>query len=374
MSKGVAKKKLSIKKVAVFILILTLFVILFVFRLSILYFIQSKITGYDFNTISYAHKYNVYKDLRKHDYSKTFDRIITSKEYNNKFALYYLGTKYRNNDNYFDKINTLFSLGYNDRDVNTIYDTLDDEDINMLIKSGYYDDVANILKISYVKGKNIARYIEYAKGNKINANDIVTYVNIGLDKEFYTDIIKIDNPDNVLVLVNKYNTLDKDYIPSDLVLISNKFNKGANNKLRKVAKENFEEMCESALKDDIKIYNGSAFRSFNYQLNLYNRYVSADGIATADTYAARAGHSEHQTGLALDILNHNFQFLSSGDKEHKWLINNSYKYGFILRYPKDKEDITGYMFEEWHFRYVGRDTAKVIHNEGITFDEYIARQ
>ena len=112
----------------------------------------------------------------------------------------------------------------------------------------------------------------------------------------------------------------------------------------------------------------SGFRSYNTQVGLYNRYVSAYGQATADTFSARPGHSEHQTGLAFDVgsIDNNYGNTAGG----KWLANNCYKYGFILRYPKDKEEITGYNYESWHYRYVGKDIAKYIHTHNITFDEY----
>jgi len=188
------------------------------------------------------------------------------------------------------------------------------------------------------------------------------------------NVIKIDNQDDLLVLVNKYHTLTSDYVPNDLEEINSKYNRGSNNKLRHVARVAFEKMCEEALNDGIKIYSGSAYRSYNYQLNLYNRYVNMEGKAKADTFSARAGYSEHQTGLALDILNTKLDYISASDKEYTWLVNNSYKYGYILRYPLGKEDITGYMYEEWHFRYVGEDIALELHDNKLTYDEYMARR
>ena len=98
-----------------------------------------------------------------------------------------------------------------------------------------------------------------------------------------------------------------------------------------------------------------------------------DGFAAAETYSARSGYSEHQLGLAVDIVNGKWNYLSEGDKEYTWLINNSYKYGFILRYPHESEYITGYVFEDWHFRYLGIDLATKVHESKLTYDEYIAR-
>ena len=124
----------------------------------------------------------------------------------------------------------------------------------------------------------------------------------------------------------------------------------------------------------IYIYGGSGYRSYSYQQNLYDRYVSQNGKKEADTFSARAGFSEHQTGLAMDILNHKWDYIDESDKEYTWLINNSYKYGYILRYLKNKEHITGYIYEPWHFRYVGIELATEITKLGITYDEYIAKK
>lgn len=120
----------------------------------------------------------------------------------------------------------------------------------------------------------------------------------------------------------------------------------------------------------LNIYISSGFRSYSYQSGLYNRYVNKDGKELADTYSARPGHSEHQTGLAFDVN----QIDSSFDNtpEAIWLSNNCYKYGFILRYPKGKTNETGYQYESWHFRYVGRDLAEKLYNNGdwITMESY----
>ena len=107
---------------------------------------------------------------------------------------------------------------------------------------------------------------------------------------------------------------------------------------------------------------------------LTSLYFELKGFAEAETYSARAGYSEHQLGLAVDILNGRWSYLSETDKEYEWLINNSYKYGYILRYPRDKEYVTGYVFEDWHFRYLGVELATKVYESNLTYDEYVARQ
>lgn len=130
----------------------------------------------------------------------------------------------------------------------------------------------------------------------------------------------------------------------------------------------FNKMKAAAAKDGISLWNASGYRSYWYQSTLYWNYVSRDGQAAADRYSARPGHSEHQTGLALDINNPSSSF--NGTKEAKWIAAHCAEYGFILRYPKGKESVTGYMYESWHVRYVGKELAKKITDSGLTMEEY----
>ncbi len=132
----------------------------------------------------------------------------------------------------------------------------------------------------------------------------------------------------------------------------------------------FDEMKKGARNAGLNIEIISGFRSYDKQNTIYNNYVAKDGKVAADRYSARPGHSEHQTGMAVDINSLYTSFENTN--EGKWLSANSYQYGFILRYPKDGEDITGYMYEPWHFRYVGKDLATKLYNNGawITLEEY----
>lgn len=132
----------------------------------------------------------------------------------------------------------------------------------------------------------------------------------------------------------------------------------------------FNEMKAAAKADGLSLTIVSGFRSYNTQKGLYNRYVNADGVAAADTYSARAGHSEHQSGLAADLNYVNDAFAWSA--EGIWLADHCYKYGFILRYPQGKSDETGYKYEPWHFRYVGTELAEKLYNGGdwITMEDY----
>ena len=227
------------------------------------------------------------------------------------------------------------------------------------------------IEVSDYFEKNYERYISYKKENSDMTDDqIITNVNIGLDNEFYTNIRSSNLDDGILVLCNKYNQLPKNYVPS-LVTMTSKYSTGGS--LHPVAYKAFKEMVDVARSDGIKIYNVSAYRSYWTQHYLYNRYVNRDGILKADTYSARPGHSEHQTGLATDINTASSSAHFENTKEYAWLIENSYKYGFILRYPKGKEYITGYKYEPWHYRYVGIEVATYIYEHNITFEEYYVK-
>ncbi len=188
---------------------------------------------------------------------------------------------------------------------------------------------------------------------------------------FYENINIINNPNDINVLVNKQNQLPDSYFPIDLEPINCDYSINMQY-LRTEAKINFEKMCKKAKEEGYIILAVSTYRSGDYQEKLYNNYCLEKGYEYANMCSAKRNHSEHQTGLAVDVSDINGEyddFLRS--KEFEWMKNNSYKYGFILRYPKYKTDITGFKFEPWHYRYVGIDSAKEMHENGITFEEYI---
>lgn len=142
------------------------------------------------------------------------------------------------------------------------------------------------------------------------------------------------------------------------------------------AREAFGEMAAEAALSNFDLTAFSTYRSFEYQEELYERYVTRDGKEAADRYSARPGYSEHQTGLAFDIGEVNYeQYWASSEfgetEAGKWLAENAHRFGFILRYPLGKEELTGYMHESWHFRYVGTEIAKEIYEKNITLEEYV---
>ena len=191
------------------------------------------------------------------------------------------------------------------------------------------------------------------------------------ENNFYKNIKFIENPNDILVLVNKNNQLNSNFIPNNLESISLKYS-NAEKYLRKEARDAFEKLSSEANKLGYRIVAVSAYRDYNYQKDLFDYYVKEKGIDYALSCSAKAGHSEHQTGLALDIEGSNNDYDEfEKSKEFDWIKENAHKYGFILRYPKGKEHITGFKYEPWHYRYVGENVAKYIYENNLTLEEYL---
>ncbi len=172
-----------------------------------------------------------------------------------------------------------------------------------------------------------------------------------------------------ILIVNKTYPLPEDYVPTNTYKSADGLNY-CTTCIDIDAYEQYKLMKADATSLGLNIWIQSGYRSYNLQNDLYNKYVNRDGKVAADTYSARPGHSEHQTGLAFDLntITDDFQYTNEG----KWINENCYKYGFILRYPKGKENITGYKYESWHLRYVGIDLANKLYNNGdwITLEEH----
>lgn len=229
-------------------------------------------------------------------------------------------------------------------------------------------------KIDYFNYNYLNRYVEYKKCNPTLTDiDIITRVNLNLDMPFYQNTTQSNQLNKSTILVNKYIYLPTDYVPNNLVEISPEFT-NSTRLLVYEAKEAFEKMATKAKEEGYNIRVISAYRSYEYQDNLYNNYVEKDGKELADTYSARPGHSEHQTGLVIDIDNIETDYENfENTEEFLWIMNHAHEYGYILRYPKGKEDITGYSYESWHYRYVGEKIASFIFHNNLTLDEYYAR-
>lgn len=268
----------------------------------------------------------------------------------------------------------LLKIGYNDSEIIEIK-KLDNKEIDILLEKKYNKMHAKLMKQKYFIFKNLDAYIEYYRNtDNDDLKNTISMVNVKANYDYYDEkIVKPTNTnDGNLMLVNKYHNLNKDYIPTNLVKVKNQYSYG-DNEIKEEVYNSFLNMWNDAKKENLSLIITSAYRDYDYQEKLWKSYAGNSGEKWADSVAARAGFSEHQTGLTLDIVTYGSKMNEfENTDEFKWMDQNAYKYGFILRYPKGKENITGYSYESWHYRYVGIEAATKIHNEKITYDEYYA--
>lgn len=252
----------------------------------------------------------------------------------------------------------------------------------MFVKENYdAERITQFLELPYYNEENTKRYIAY-DDKKSKVEDIVTKVNIGLDQPYFTDVDIIKDLDDDLMLINKYHRLPDDYTPDNLVetpsacVIGEDYSCQTEKQyLKKNVADAFAKLVEAGKTKGIQIKAIASYRSFSYQQTLYNYYANSEGKEYADKYYARPGQSEHNSALTVDVTLNDANFNEIEiTKDYPWLLENMANYGFILRYPEDKVDITGYQYESWHLRYVGEKVAQEITKQGITFDEYIARK
>ena len=379
------------KKKTIIIVSIILIVIILISSILFLYTSKDKLKlksiGYNNLETSEILKLNEteIEKILNYDYNENIIYIIKSDNYDSKKLDLYL--KYINENKDIDYLKIFNLINHKNTDLNKI-----DEYIKLLKK---YDNINGIISyinnykdyeinldnttLSFLEEKyfiidNLYRYLDYYENNKdLSYKEIVTRINSNLDYPFYEYSSPADLSKDMYTLVNKFYYLDYNFIPDNLETVSYEY-AIHNTKLNKIALENFIQMADKAKEENIIIKITTAYRDYNFQSVLYNNYVNSDGKDLADTYSASPGYSEHQFGYSFDLTNADYADFDEFEytEEFKWLQDNAYKYGFILRYPKDKEYITGYQFEAWHYRYVGNDIAKYIYDNDITYEEYYA--
>lgn len=227
----------------------------------------------------------------------------------------------------------------------------------------------NYSEIVFFEEKNLERYEEYyLKNPDMDTDEIVWRVNNNLDKEKYEFDVLVENCDSLYVLVNKYFKLPEDFCPKNLVEVDGIV-------MRSDTAVAYREMCDAAKKEGMSVSAANAYRSVETQRKLYEKHLLTETVAVADETCARPCHSEHHTGLAIDV-----QGSIPGGRnisktpECAWVRENCYKYGFILRYLPETVEITGYISEPWHLRYVGKEVSFDMKTRNInTFEEYAER-
>ena len=308
---------------------------------------------------------DIFKEVDKLDYSKTLEVLLEENKFIDKYLDDYTKIDYKEIDDFSNTINTLLNKDYTYQEINYILNNyLSNIDILLNMK---HINILEFKDITNFDINKLERYLKYNEDNDYDLKTVVTYVNIGLDLEGYSEYktYTLEEAKDITILVNKYHKLPDDYEPDDLVALS--YNE--NYKLRKEAAEAFEKLTNAGILENVIFYPFSPYRSFATQNILYNRYKQVDGEKVADTYSARPGFSEHQLGLAVDVRSSNLSD-NLTTEHYNWMLENSYKYGFIIRYPKGKQHITQYIEEPWHIRYLGTELATKVHDSGLTYDEY----
>lgn len=360
--KSSARKPLTI--IGAIILVIIILLALYFNRIG-----ELKSLGYSeeaAKNIIFKFKYSYVMDIGE---NKTLNAAFISTDYKEENLGNYVKIDYKEQEHLISNINKLLDKGYSVNEVNLIISKGDDKSVSDFAKRDKVKYIEEFLSLDYAKLENLDRYVEYRDKENDDAETTVLYVNMDFDKEDYVDPLVIDEFDDY-VLVNKHRQLSSAYIPDDLVTIDDEYVKseGEIQIERNVAKA-FYDMAKAAKKDGMELMVSSGYRSYKDQEEVTNTYLKLYGQNYVDNYVAKPGFSEHQTAMSLDIASKSVSTFVNSD-EYVWMMDNAYKYGFILRYPKSKEDITGYKCEAWHYRYVGKKIAKYIKENNITYDEY----
>ncbi len=370
----VKKRKLSkVSKLLIKILIVAFVLVLVPCGVRIYKSSNLKKLKYDHEAIENIVTKKVYKDVIDIGENKTINRVVKEKEFDKKKIKTYAKIETNNQKHLAKNINLLLSKGYNSAEISMILMHSTTAITDEFVKKDYIENISNYLKYDYAKTKNIDRYLAYYKLTRDSYDNIVTFVNIGLDREYYTET-NITDKYSIDMIVNKYNGLTENFVPNNLEKIPSEYCKDPKTEelLAKDALDAYKEMFSAAQAEGYELLVNSAYRSYKDQEEVYQTYYNLYGEAYVKKYAARPGYSEHQTGLSLDVASKSNSIFEQS-KEFTWMKENAYKYGFVLRFPKNKADITGFKYEAWHYRYVGKDIAKYMYDNDLTFDEYYAR-
>lgn len=322
----------------------------------------------DYDGVIDLSKWNKY-DNQKHYYDYDYyEKVAYNNEEEN--VIEYV-------DSYYKQKETLEGLGYSRDYCRTQMKTFNADDFEYIAEKGIdYNTALPYLEVNGAQAQDLNKYIKSQKEPK-EAVISITYDFIDSQNNTDYDYL-INEPDNLDILVKTGFVLSSNYEPKDLVTVDVwRDSESTNIKLRKVAAQNLEKMAEEAEKEDLYLGIRSGYRSYEDQEKVYNEYISLYGYDYAITMVAVPGSSEHQLGYGVDITSLsviNEEVETFGDTaEYLWVIKNAHKYGFILRYPEDKTELTGTMNEPWHFRYVGKDIATECYKNNWTLEEYVQK-
>lgn len=367
-------RKITLKpKFSGFLKVLGFFLCLF---LGIFLFYRKEI--YDIEKLGYselASKNILFSSKKSYIQSvgenKTLNKVFESEEYKEEYLDSYRKVNYVEQEHFVSNLNKLLDIGYSIGDINIIFAHGRDDAVTLFTKREKVRYLEEFFTIEYAKLDYYDRYVAYSDETGEDEETTVLFVNLDLDKEDYTDSKEVDKF-SLDMLVNKHRSLGEDFIPNDLVGIDSSLASSDDLQCNRIALNAYKEMSTAAEKEGYLLIINSAYRSYQDQIDISNFYLNAYGQNYVDKYVAKPGFSEHQTGLAFDIGSRKVNVFENS-KEYEWMQENAYRYGFIRRFTKRYEAITGFRNEPWHYRYVGVEIAKVIQEKNISLEEYYAK-
>lgn len=289
-------------------------------------------------------------------YSDNLQNVILSGEYDLKYLNLYMIQSATSDDDMllYDK---LLAKGYTEDELLLLYSSLSFKEMTPMLVFDRIDTVDF--------------YINDVSDHRITNNAQGYFELSGSYIEYYKETEVSVNVDRYAMIVNKHYYIDENFIPSDLITLSTQY-AASDRQLQSEASDALKAVCDALQEETgLRMYASSAYRSYQQQEEIYNGYLATKGQEATDAMAARPGFSEHQTGLTVDMTPVGSSMTEFGDSEqYEWMIENCYKYGWILRYPEGKASITGYDYEPWHYRYLGVELATKVYNSGLTYDEY----
>lgn len=378
------RRKLSLEAIIVIIVILGFISTIIIFNLNR---IQLMARGYNFSEQSTILKLDDEEIDRFLEFDQVVDISLWNKLNNDHHYIEYQIYQNQNKnleskdvikyiDSFYqDHYKPLKELKYSYSQMIELMSFASLQDFKMIQDNKYsYEEIKPYLK---VKGMILADLPKYIESNQepVAAVLSVTYPFID-SKNKVTKEYQLMEPENLLTLIKKGFILPKDYEPKDLVFPNIPISPNTdNNKLRKNAAQALEEMYQAGLKENYHLVLNSGYRSYESQTEIYNEYFRKYDEVTARGLVAKPGSSEHQLGLSVDLTSQSVldkQKRVFGDTdEYKWVVKNAHKFGFILRYPKNRTALTGTSNEPWHVRFVGKEVAKIIYDNEWTLEEYI---
>lgn len=302
--------------------------------------------------------------------NKTLNSAFESEKIIEEYLDNYVKINYVDYKDLIDNINNLIKKGYSNSDINIILKHGNNEEVKRFSNRDKVKYLEEFYLIDYAKLDYYDRYMNYSDETGEDEETTVLHVNLDMDKPAYEDAFLVEDF-SIDMLVNKRRCLSESFEPDDLIKINEKYASSDDMYASRLSVNAFIEMHDAALKEGYEIVINSAYRSYQDQQDIIDLYLGVYGQKYVDNYVAKPGFSEHQTGLAFDIGSRKVNVFANSE-EYKWMLENSYKYGFIYRFPKRYENITGFRSEPWHFRYVGKDIAKYIYENNITLEEYYA--